>query len=92
MRRRPSVPPPDRPSVTWEEYINSDPRHPPCLGRQLVAKECNKHFKATIAMVLPPPLLLSCSVVFVLAHPVLAHTLLPLIVLLLSCSFAQTSL
>ena len=43
--------PPERPPVTWEDYIQAQPGQTPCLGRQLMAKENAKAFKATVAMV-----------------------------------------
>ncbi|KAL8610585.1 Ankyrin repeat domain-containing protein 13C [Nucella lapillus] len=50
VERRQSLTPPERPTVTWEEYCQSQTGRPPCLGRQLMAKENSKAFKATVAM------------------------------------------
>ena len=49
--RRMSLPPPDPPRVTWEEYIDAPPGQNPVLGRPHICKESQKNFKATIAMV-----------------------------------------
>lgn len=49
--RKESLTPPHENIVTWEEYINAEPGEYPTLGRQLVYKESNKTFRATVAMV-----------------------------------------
>lgn len=51
FERRQSLPKPDVPTVSWEEYINAPVGQPPCIGRPYISKESNKVFKATIAMV-----------------------------------------
>ncbi|KAJ8306024.1 hypothetical protein KUTeg_016569 [Tegillarca granosa] len=48
--RRPSLIPPPDPGIEWENYLNSTPGKPPCLGRHQISKESTKSFKATIAM------------------------------------------
>jgi hypothetical protein len=48
---RPNLPPPDKASVTWNEYINSNEGQWPCLGRKHRSKESKKEFKAQLAMV-----------------------------------------
>ncbi|XP_032821926.2 ankyrin repeat domain-containing protein 13C-like [Petromyzon marinus] len=48
--RRESLSPPPPNTITWEEYISSEPGKAPHLGRELVCKESSKSFKATIAM------------------------------------------
>ncbi|KAH3849090.1 hypothetical protein DPMN_091483 [Dreissena polymorpha] len=50
FERRLSLPPPEKPDATWEDYITAAVGHPPCLGRQPLSKESQKAFKATIAM------------------------------------------
>lgn len=47
---RPNLPPPDKPNVTWNEYINSTEGNWPCLGRKQRNKENKKEFKAQLAM------------------------------------------
>lgn len=47
---RPSLPPPEKPNVTWNEYINSNEGKHPTLGRALRCKESKKEFKAQLAM------------------------------------------
>ena len=51
FERRSSLPPPPDCELTWEEYMAAVPGKPPSLGRQPMAKESNKAFKATVAMV-----------------------------------------
>lgn len=51
IKPRRSLPPPPRPEVTWEQYINSTKGMPPCLGRQWDLKVRTKNLKATVAMV-----------------------------------------
>ncbi|XP_002740995.1 ankyrin repeat domain-containing protein 13C-like [Saccoglossus kowalevskii] len=48
--RRTSLPPPVQNGVSWENYINAPPKHPPVLGRQILYKESRKGVKATVAM------------------------------------------
>ena len=48
---RPSLPPPEVPQVTWNEYINAVEGKHPVLGRPLRCKESKKEFKAQLAMV-----------------------------------------
>lgn len=50
-KRRESLPPPPKPSVSWDTYINSSPGDWPNLGRPLKLKSAAKGFKATLAMV-----------------------------------------
>ncbi|XP_066588424.1 uncharacterized protein [Prorops nasuta] len=54
--RRTSLNPPPESNITWEEYIAAAPGESPLLGRDIVYKECNKSFKATVAMSLDFPL------------------------------------
>lgn len=42
--------PPPNPSITWEEYIEAEPGQYPNMGRDVVYKESNKNFRATVAM------------------------------------------
>lgn len=49
---RPSLDPPPKNDITWEEYISAESGNPPLLGRPLVSKESSKSFKATVAMVI----------------------------------------
>lgn len=51
IKPRRSLPPPQQPDVTWEQYINASKGMPPCLGRQWDLKVRTKNLKATIAMV-----------------------------------------
>ncbi|XP_052778178.1 ankyrin repeat domain-containing protein 13C-like [Mya arenaria] len=48
--RRSSLPPPESPTVLWEEYISAPIGNVPCIGRPHLSKESQKNFKATIAM------------------------------------------
>lgn len=49
--RRPTLVAPNLPKTTWTEYVQAPvAKHTP-LGRHLVSKQSNKHFKATLAMV-----------------------------------------
>ncbi|TMW52930.1 hypothetical protein DOY81_001963 [Sarcophaga bullata] len=50
ITRRSSLPPPPRPSITWEQYINAETGKCPPLGRAPVHKQSNKSLKATVAM------------------------------------------
>ncbi|XP_033737390.1 ankyrin repeat domain-containing protein 13C-like isoform X2 [Pecten maximus] len=50
FQRRPSLNPPERPNITWEEYMSAPAGKPPCLGRQWIPKGSSKSFKATVAM------------------------------------------
>ncbi|KAM7342078.1 ankyrin repeat domain-containing protein 13C [Cochliomyia hominivorax] len=50
ITRRSSLPPPPKPSITWEQYINADTGNCPPLGRTPVHKQSNKSLKATVAM------------------------------------------
>lgn len=50
--RRNSLTPPPECNVTWKEYINTEPGQHPKLGRELVYKESNKTFRATVGMVI----------------------------------------
>lgn len=51
FERRNSLPHPESPQVTWEDYITAPLGEAPCLGRTSINKESTKVFKATIAMV-----------------------------------------
>lgn len=51
LNRRKSLAPPQKPHVSWGEYISSTPGNYPCLGRPVIVKESTKTFKATVAMV-----------------------------------------
>lgn len=46
-----SLPKPEIPEITWEDYITAPIGQPPTIGRHPVSKESNKLFKATLAMV-----------------------------------------
>ncbi|XP_073845093.1 ankyrin repeat domain-containing protein 13C [Musca autumnalis] len=48
--RRSSLPPPPKPSISWEQYINAETGKCPQLGRPPVHKQSNKSLKATVAM------------------------------------------
>lgn len=48
--RRSSLPPPPKPSISWEQYINAETGKCPLLGRPPVHKQSNKSLKATVAM------------------------------------------
>ncbi|CAG5132433.1 unnamed protein product [Candidula unifasciata] len=48
--RRHSLLPPDKSSCSWDDYIAAPGGYAACLGRQWVAKESLKDFKATVAM------------------------------------------
>ena len=48
--RKSSLTPPSEPDSSWQNYINSPPGEPPCLGREHLCKESRKTFKATVAM------------------------------------------
>ena len=48
--RKSSLTPPSEPDSSWQDYINSSPGEPPCLGREHLCKESRKTFKATVAM------------------------------------------
>lgn len=50
ITRRLSLPPPPKPSITWEQYINAEAGKCPQLGRTPVHKQSNKSLKATVAM------------------------------------------
>lgn len=50
ISRRSSLPPPPKPSITWEQYINAETGNCPPLGRTPVHKHSNKSLKATVAM------------------------------------------
>uniref|UniRef100_A0A0N5AX81 ANK_REP_REGION domain-containing protein n=1 Tax=Syphacia muris TaxID=451379 RepID=A0A0N5AX81_9BILA len=47
---RSSLDPPEKPKITWDEYINSTPKEAPHLGRPLTQKQSSKAFNAFIAM------------------------------------------
>ena len=47
---RPSLPPPPKNTVPWDEYINSQAGSAPCIGRRIKSKESKKEFKAQVAM------------------------------------------
>nr|CAD7198565.1 unnamed protein product [Timema douglasi] len=49
VRRSSLTPPPDN-QISWLEYMSSEAGSYPNLGRNLVYKETNKAFKATVAM------------------------------------------
>ena len=49
--RRPSLPPPERTDVSWEDYIDAPAKSAPHLGRPVQSKENTKTFKAMIATV-----------------------------------------
>ena len=51
FERRSSLCAPDRPTVSWEEYIQAPVGSAACLSRPQISKENVKAFKATIAMV-----------------------------------------
>nr|CAD7441973.1 unnamed protein product [Timema bartmani] len=48
--RRPSLTPPPDNQISWLEYMSAEAGSYPNLGRNLVYKETNKAFKATVAM------------------------------------------
>ncbi|XP_013100597.1 ankyrin repeat domain-containing protein 13C [Stomoxys calcitrans] len=50
ITRRSSLPPPPKPSISWEQYISAETGKCPLLGRTPVHKQSNKSLKATVAM------------------------------------------
>ncbi|XP_075168776.1 ankyrin repeat domain-containing protein 13C [Haematobia irritans] len=50
ITRRSSLPPPPKPSISWEQYINAETGKCPLLGRTPIHKQSNKSLKATVAM------------------------------------------
>jgi hypothetical protein len=53
IEHRPSLPPPAKTEITWNEYICSEQNNWPTLGRRIRSKESKKEFKAQLAMVGP---------------------------------------
>lgn len=47
---RPSLPPPPKNTISWDEYINAPDGNSPCIGRRIKSKESKKEFKAQVAM------------------------------------------
>lgn len=52
IEHRPSLPPPPKTGVSWNEYITAEESRWPNLGRKVRIKESKKEFKAQLAMVL----------------------------------------
>ena len=48
--RRESLPPPNAPCLTWDDYVACPVGQLPILARKQVSKTSSKHFKASIAM------------------------------------------
>ena len=75
--RKSSLTPPSEPDSSWQNYINSPPGEPPCLGREHLCKESRKTFKATVAMSEEFPLtvemLLSVLEVLTKVHKTINH-------------------
>ena len=52
IKHRPSLPPPPKTNVSWDDYINAKDGSCPLIGRKTQCKESKKEFKAQIAMVI----------------------------------------